>query len=408
MPKFQFKAYNNAGRIEAGEIDTHSLEDALNILNARQLLPFETRDTTPLTPWWQMRIMSSHPVNALSQRDYATFMREFSVLLQAELPVDQCLKLLAGQQRKASMRGFSQALLTCVIAGSSISAALEKHATGAPPMVANLVRAGEARGNLAAALTDIARYLETSLELRKKIQSALTYPLALAFVALATIGIIVAGLVPTLMPLFKENGAQPPMMLQLADTLTTFINRNLIACLTATILAALAIRVALASSRLRRPFHRLVLRLPLFGALVRDTNTAVLARTLGTLLRNGVPLVSALQVSANALTNAELAEAVVSANEDVKAGATLASALRAKNKLSDLSLRFIEVGEESSRLDQMLLHLAEITEVETQRRIDQAMKLLGPALTIVMGAVVGSLVLSVMQAVTSVNALVLR
>lgn len=407
MPKFQFKAYNAAGRIEAGEIEARSHDEALSHLNARQLLPFETSEAAPPTRL-QSPIRLSRQANALSPREYATFMRELAVLLQAELPVDQCLKLLAGQQRSEPMRRFSATVLSSVVAGASLSSALEKHATGAPPVVANLIKAGEARGNLAATLTDISRYLETSLLLRAKIQSALTYPLVLAVVALATIGIIVAGLVPTLMPLFKDNGAQPPVMLKVADTLTAFLSRHWVACLAIVVAIAAGIRIAWQSPPLRQAFQRTLLRMPFFGPLIRDTNTAVLARTLGTLLRNGVPLVAALQVSANALSNAEIAQAVVSATEDVKAGSTLARALRAKGVFSDMSLRFIEVGEEASRLDQMLLHLADMTETETQRRIDHGMTILGPALTIVIGAVVGTLVLSVMQAVMSVNTLVLR
>ena len=407
MPTFQFKAYTNQGRIEAGELDAPTMDAALSILSARQLLPFETRPTVRASGL-NRKITWRGRSNALSPQEYATFMRELAVLLQAELPGDQALKLLAGQQKSTAMRTFSDAVLASVTAGSTLSAALEKFATGAPPVVPNLVRAGEAHGNLASTLTDIARYLETSVEIRAKIRAALTYPLVLAVVALATLSIIIGGLVPTLLPLFADNGAEAPLVLRLADGATKFMSTYWPACLAALGLAIGALRLALRTPAARRTLDRAALRIPLIGPLTRDANTAVLSRTLGTLLRNGVPLVTALQISAGAINNGEIAGALRSATEDVKAGHSLSKALRPKGILADLALRFIEVGEESSRLDQMLLHLADLTETETQRRIDRAMTLLGPAMTIIIGAVIGTLVLSVMQAVLSVNALALR
>lgn len=407
MPTFQFKAYTSQGRIESGELDAPSMDAALSLLNARQLLPYETRETKG-SAGVNRQLSWPGQRKTLPPREYATFIRELAVLLQADLPVDQCLKLLAGQQKSPAMRAFSDNVLVGVTAGSTLSAALEKFSFRTPPVVPNLVRAGEARGNLASTLTDIARYLETSVEIRAKIRSALTYPLVLAVVALATLSIIIGGLVPTLLPLFAENGAQAPLVLRLADGATRFSAANWPACLAALAFAFVSVRLLLQTPSARRILDRASLGLPMFGPLTRDANTAVLARTLGTLLRNGVPLVTALQISSDAITNGEISSSLRAATEDVKAGASLSKALRPKGILADLALRFIEVGEESSRLDQMLLHLAELTETETQRRIDRAMTLLGPAMTIVIGAVIGTLVLSVMQAVLSVNALALR
>jgi general secretion pathway protein F len=404
MTRFQFKAYNGQGRIEAGVIEARSMADALALLNARNLLPFETEETkSPSTAGTSTKLGQ-----ALSPSDYASFMRELAVLLQAELPVDQCLRLLAGQQQNRAMQIFSDHVLKAVVAGATLSNALEAYAIGCPPVVPNLVRAGEARGNLAATLTDISRYLETGVEIRAKIRSALTYPLVLAVVALGAIGIIIGGLVPTLLPLFNENGAQAPTLLLWADSLTKFVSHNWIACASVLVSSVAGLRLAIRTKSARRFLDSAVFRVPFFGPLTRDANTAIFARTLGTLLRNGVPLIAALHISSDALTNSVFNGAVRAATQDVQEGSTLARSLRSAGGLSDMALRFIEVGEESSRLDQMLLHLADMTEKETQRRIDHGMTLLGPAMTIIIGGVIGTLVLSVMQAVMSVNALVLR
>ncbi len=405
MPIFQFKAYNDQGRVEAGELEAPSADAVLVILNARRLLPFETREGSRRAA---PRAGIGWRGQSLALPDYATFMRELAVLLQADLPVDQCLKLLAGQQKSRAMAVFSDNVLKSVLAGTTLSAALETYSAGMPPVVASLVRAGEARGNLAATLTDVARYLETSVEIRAKVRAALTYPLVLAVVALATLSIIVGGLVPTLLPLFADSGVEAPLVLRLADGATRFLSAYWVACLVGLGLVAAAIWRAVRAPATRAMIDRANLRLPLLGPFTRDANTSVFARTLGTLLRNGVPLVAGLQISADAVTNREVSAAIRKATEDVKAGSSLSTALRDKGVLSGLSLRFIEVGEEASRLDQMLLHLAELTDNETSRRVDRAMTLLGPAMTIVIGAVIGTLVLAVMQAVLSVNALALR
>lgn len=407
MPTYQFRAYDRLGNISSGELTALSTDEALSILRARQLFPFETREAEK-AGWLHRKLRLPGYRQGLSQQDYATFMRALAVLLQADLPVDQSLKLVAGQQKSRAMRKFGDNLLASVVAGSTLSAALEKHAAGAPRVVPHLVRAGEARGNLAATLNEIARYLQASVEIRSKIRSALTYPLILAVVAIGTLAIIVGGLVPTLMPLFADNGRQPPFVLVVADVLTRFVTSYWLVCAVVIVGVFFWLRVLLRSPNARMTIDRFLLLLPFFGALARDQSTAVLARTLGTLLRNGVPLIASLQISIDAVSNQRISSFLRAAIEEVKAGTPLSKALRSRDMLPDLAMRFIEVGEESSRLDSMLLHLAELSENETQQRVDRAMTLIGPAMTIVIGAVIGTLVLSVMQAVLSVNELALR
>jgi general secretion pathway protein F len=274
-------------------------------------------------------------------------------------------------------------------------------------MLASLLRAGEARGGLAPALIDLAAFFESRIEMQGKIRSALTYPIILCVTAVGAIAVIIGVLVPAVMPIFTDSGAPPPLVLSLAHQLGRIVTRQ------GHLIAGGMIAVALSASVLmRRPaaraaLDRLALALPGIGALIQQGSTALFARTLGTLLRNGVSLLPALEIAASVVPSPLVRAAVIEAAERVKEGRRLADALGRTGRFSEFALRFIAVGEEASRLDSMLLHLADLSGKETQRSIDRAMTLVSPLLTIGIGAAIGGLFVSIVQALLSVNELVL-
>ena len=225
--------------------------------------------------------------------------------------------------------------------------------------------------------------------------------------ALAAVGIVLGVLVPTLMPLFRDSGATPPLLLDLADTLTTFLTQHWLSAAIGTVIA-IACLVAL----LRRPavqtlISRQALRTPLLGALIKRINVALVSRTLGTLLHNGVPLVSALALTGSVAPNAEFRSSLMRATEDVKEGSKLTAALQRFAIYPDMALRFVAIGEEASKLDEMLLHLANVEDANVHRQVENLMTLLTPVITLAIGAFIGGLILSVMQAVMSVNEIAL-
>lgn len=407
MPAFAYKAYSVSGRLEQGVIEAASVREALDLLHERGLVPFETGSTSK-SPAERQWLALGKREGTLSRDNWAEFTRELAVLLGAELTIDQSLRLLRDESRSSAVKTLSSRLLESTIAGAPLSAGLEQHGANAPPLMINLIRAAEARGNLSGALTDLARFLETRLDMRRNIKSALTYPLVLAAAALVTLTIIVTMLVPALLPLFEEANAEAPLALRLIDGTAQFVRESWLAAGLALLGAGVLLWLALRKPRVQRARDRLVLSLPFFGAIASAINTALFARTLGTLLRSGVPLVAALKTSADVVTNRYMAEALQKASVELMEGRRLTDALRNQRRLSDRAIRFISVGEEASRLDDMLLHLADILEKESQRRIERGMALLGPALTVVIGIAVGALIISVMQAVLSVNSLVLQ
>jgi general secretion pathway protein F len=402
MAIFQFRAFDATGEDVQGQIEAATAKSAAELLHKRGLLAYQTEETSRGSSL-VTRLVGARRRGRMTPRDFADFSRQLATLLKAGLPVDQALRLLAGKGR---LSAFATELVDLVVGGRGLSAAIGSAAPEAPMLVVPIVRAGEARGTLVPALTDLADILDRRVELRNRLRSAFIYPGILLLVAMFAIGIVVGVLVPTLLPLFADNGATPPALLKLAGDFGQILSQYWPALFTA---GALLIGAIVFFARLpatRRHWSLLILRLPLIGLLVRRVNIALLSRTLGTLLRNGVPLVSALALSASVVTNAQFAAAIKRATEAVKEGKKLSATLRQSHLFSDLSLQFIAVGENSSKLDDMLLHLADVEDAQSQRQIETFLTLLTPAITLVVGGIVAGLILSVMQAVLSVNEIV--
>lgn len=404
MATHAYTAYDAAGRQISGAIEASSPIEATRLLRERGLIVFEI----------EQQAVAAAPRTGrgggrrASLQDFADFALQVSVLAKAELPIDQCLRLVSHQSAGSAVGRLAGALLADVVAGHALSRAFAEQATSAPPFIAPLLRAGEARGMLAPSLVDIARILERQVSVKRRIRGAMTYPVILLFVALLTLGVIVGVLVPTLMPMFKDTGTPPPALLRVVDSLGTLVTERAFLSLG---LAGVTLFIVVWLSRraaTRRLVQAVVAALPGFGAIAVQIDIALMSRTLGTLLRNGVSLTPALPLAADTVRSDRFRSMLREAATRVQEGSRLSAALGASNVLSELPLRFIAIGEETSKLDDMLLHLADLSDGEVERRIEALLTLLTPAMTLLIGIVVGGMILSVMQAVLGINDLALR
>jgi general secretion pathway protein F len=407
MPKFRYSAFTPAGHIERGEIDCSTRAEVLSILSARGLVPFESAQSGRRPAAAQGVSRFRRRRGPLPLQVYADLTRELSVLLAADIPLDASLRLLARQTANRRLGALAARLLAAVTAGQSLSAAVSSIDPEAPAVLASLLRAGEARGGLASALVDLAAFFESRIEMQGKIRSALTYPAVLCITALGAIAIIIGVLVPAVMPIFTDSGAPPPLVLSLAYQLGEIVTQQGHLIAGGMMIVVLSVGVLMRRPAVRTALDRLALALPGISALIRQGSTALFARTLGTLLRNGVSLLPALEIAASVVPSPSVRAAVTEAAERVKEGRRLADALARTGRFSEFALRFVAVGEEASKLDTMLLHLADLSAKETQRSIDRAMTLVSPVLTIGIGALIGGLFVSIVRALLSVNDLVL-
>jgi general secretion pathway protein F len=404
MPTFRYAAYTPSGRIERGEIASATRADALTALSTRGLVPFESTEAVSAKPTHVSPLSSRR----LGLNLYTDLTRELSVLVSADIPLDASLRLLVHQTANRRLRELAESLLAGVTAGHPLSSALAGADPNAPPLLINLVRSGEARGALAPTLTDLAGFFQTRMDLEGKIRSALVYPAVLCVTALGAIAVIITMLVPALMPIFADSGSPPPLILRLAHDLGQTVEAHGLAMALGAVALAVSLRTLVRRPVVRMQIDRIALRLPGLGGFLRQASTALFARTLGTLLHNGVSLLPALEITASVVPSRTVGHAIAKAAEQVKEGRRLAEALARTGTFSDLALRFVAIGEEASRLDRMLLHLAEISDKGTQSSIDRAMTLVSPVLTIAIGGLIGGIFVSVMQAVLSVNQLVFQ
>lgn len=406
MPTFSYKAYARDGRLETGEVSAASQRDALRILESRGLLPSEAREASSAT---EKRAASFSLGRAkIAPKDLSRLLREMAVLLRADLPMDQVFKLITRQPRPAPAKKLVEEIAAKVSSGALLSDALHKSSISLPDFVPSLIKAGEARGNLGPALHDIADFLDMQIDLRSSIRSALTYPMILVVAAFVVLTIIMTTLVPALMPLFEDAGAEPPFMLTLiSGAMSAAVDHAALLTMgTVSVLGLLLL--ARGNTRLKRQLDAARLRVPLIGPVRQMTGLTFFAKTLGTLLKSGVPLVAALGIATDVVSNQAMAAAFAKAIEDVKGGRSLAQSLKETGFATDTLLGFVEVGENSGKLDEMLLHAASVLDKEVKENVGRAMALLTPALTVLIGLAVGGLILSVMQAILSVNDLSVR
>jgi general secretion pathway protein F len=409
MPRYSFRAYDRDGARLAGELVAATREGALETIVRRGHFPVDIREdgeSRAHLPWWQREVFGggSLPLPAL-----ALLTREITSLLKADLPVDECLRLVGVQPMlPARLRQTVKRVEARVVQGESLSAALASEGPAFPEYYWRLVRAGEASGSLADCLDDLAVFLERSQESRAKIVSALLYPAVLIVAACAAVGVIMAILLPAIMPIFEEAGAEPPALLKALSLVQETLADHWAIALLSTLGAMIGMLMALQSDAFRRAADRFMLRLPVAGSLIERRCSGRLARTLATLLRNGVPLMEAVRISSGVLPNRALRGAVERAVEEIKEGGQLSAPLARSGLFSELLLRLAIVGEQSGQLDQMLQRAAEIYESALQRQMQRLTSLITPVVTLVIGVVVGGLVLTVMSALISVNDLAIR
>lgn len=408
MTRYRYEAYDAGGAMTSGHLDGVSREAALSLLARRgeHAIALEEAGEERAEVWWQRQVFAPRGLN---DGERLAFTRELAALLKADLPVDEALDVVLLQP------GLSQRLKRAVTdvrdrvrQGQSLSRALASGPVPFPDFYWRLVAAGETGGALAEALEDLAHYLERAAEVRARIASALAYPLLLLAAAFGAVLVITLVLVPAVMPLFEDAGSAPPLVLSGLATISDFLRQNGFAVVAAILALALASFAALRDSRGRHMRDRALLALPLIGPTIATRETARLARILSAQIKNGVPLLDGLAASAPALGNGIYRDALRDIAARVAEGAAFSKELAAAGLFSDLAVRLAGVGERTGGLDTLLARAADIHEQALQRRIDRMTRLIGPLLTLATGLVAGGLILSVMQAILSINDLALR
>ena len=407
MPVFFYRAYGPHGELAEGQVEAVAEQAVGEILWGRKLVPFHVEPANVVSgPWWRRRLSNSNI--SLSDSQLASFTREFATLSDAGIPLADALRILVDQASSVRSKRILERLYGDILNGASLSQALEKEEKSFSAEYINIIRAGETGGALAQALDELAHLLERRGELRGRIHSALVYPAILVALSILSLVVITGVLIPNIAPIFRASGATVPGTI--AFLMALHDHWQMILFIIAAGCAGIAggISLAMQSTSIRMASDQLKLKVPLAGAFLLKRDTARFARTFGTLVRAGVPLLQAAN-SATATTNNEaLAASLKEAINRVREGASLYNALRDCTPLPTLALRMIAIGEQAANLGQMLLRIADMFEQQTQRSLDRAMVILTPAITLFIAGLVGLLIVTIMNALLSLNDIAIR
>lgn len=397
MSLFKYRALDAQGVAQNGTLEAKDQEAAVAALQKRGWMVLQV-DSAGLGGL--RKALGGGQLNGAA---LVSFTQQLATLLGAGQPLERSLGILLKQPGQPQTRALIERIREQVKAGKPLSAALEEEGTQFSSLYISMVRAGEAGGALENTLRQLSDYLERSQLLRGEVINALIYPAFLVVGVLGSLALLLAYVVPQFVPIFKDLGVPIPLITEVILGLGEFLSAYGLAVL-AGLIALAWVLVARRKDPARRERHdRRILGIRIIGPLLQRIEAARLARTLGTLLNNGVALLQALVIARQVCTNRALQAQVAQAAESVKGGGTLASAFGAEPLLPDLALQMIEVGEQAGELDSMLLKVADVFDVESKRGIDRMLAALVPTLTVVMAAMVAVIMLAIMLPLMSLT-----
>ncbi|WP_122666577.1 type II secretion system inner membrane protein GspF [Pseudomonas viridiflava] len=397
MSLFKFRALDSQGVAQNGTLDAKDQDTAVSVLQKRGLLVLHIEAAG------MGGLRKALGRGMLNGAALVSFTQQLATLLGAGQPLERSLGILLKQPGQPQTRALIERIREQVKAGKPLSAALEEEGSQFSSLYISMVRAGEAGGALESTLRQLSDYLERSQLLRGEVINALIYPAFLVVGVLGSLALLLAYVVPQFVPIFKDLGVPIPMITEVILGLGEFLSAYGLAVLAAIIALIWFMAVRMRDPQRRERHDRRVLGIRIIGPLLQRVEAARLARTLGTLLNNGVALLQALVIARQVCTNRALQAQVAQAAESVKGGGTLASAFGAQPLLPDLALQMIEVGEQAGELDSMLLKVADVFDVEAKRGIDRMLAALVPALTVVMAGMVAVIMLAIMLPLMSLT-----
>jgi general secretion pathway protein F len=415
MPTFRYRAVNAAGTVATGELDAANESEIVERLRDQGMLPMQVARATgaagsttapagaaaasaPRKRWFASKRVTRDQLLSIT--------RELATLLQAGLPLDRALEILIGLALSAPSTAMLQQIRDDVRGGKSLSQALDARREVFSRFYVNIVRAGEAGGALGLVLTRLADTMERNKELRESVKSALIYPTILIGVAVLSVMVLLVWVVPQFEQTFAQAGKALPLPTQVVIVVGTGLRRWWWAVALAVVAIVWWIRRKLAEPVARLAWDRRLLRLPLIGDLVTKVDVARFARTLATLLGNGVTLLAGLGIVKETVGNGVLAQALDGVVVRLREGKGFGRPLAETGLYPRLAVQMIMVGEESGRLEEMLVRVADVYDREVQMAVKRFLAILEPALILSLAVFIGGIVFSILLGVMGMSELV--
>jgi type IV pilus assembly protein PilC len=390
MATFAYSGRTRQGQTVSGERIAESMDGAVAALRREQIL------VTQISP--VKEAAAKAPAKASGKRvgakSLAVFTRQFSVMIDAGLPLVQCLEILGTQEEDKNFSSVILATRTDVESGASLADAMKKHPKAFDPLFTNMIAAGEAGGILDTILKRLATYIEKAVKLKGQVKSAMIYPVAVIVIATLVVGVILWKVIPTFANLFAGLGAELPLPTRVVIALSNGLVRFMPFILVGIGASIFAFRSYYASPGGRKVIDSATLKMPVLGSLMRKIAVARFCRTLSTLLASGVSILEALDITARTAGNAIVEEAIMTTRKSIERGETIAQPLKETNVFPSMVVQMISVGEATGALDTMLSKIADFYEEEVDVAVAGLLTLLEPIMIAFLGVVVGGIVIA--------------
>lgn len=398
MTSFYFKAVASDGKLRTGTIHAETDKFVAQELRRQGLTPVYVGQEAKKSLEFKLPSFIRG-----KRRDVLFFTQELSTLLNAGVPLDRALSITSELTERPSFQVIVSDVLRVLKGGKSLAESLATHPQYFSELFINMVRAGEASGSLAAIFERLTEFERTRDDLHSYIVSSMVYPCLLALVGVGSIAVLMSFVVPRFASVFEQSHMVMPLPTQILVN-TSRVVQSYGWIVVSVVVVLLAVWQAyIHTSKGRLWWDTLILRIPLLGVALRKAETARFARAMGTLMANSVPLVQSISISGAILNNKRIAGALEAVAQGVKRGEGIATPLKRSGQFPLLAGHLLSVGEETGRLDTMFHRMADIYETDTRAAIKRFTSLFEPLIILVMGIIVGTLILSMLIAITSIN-----
>ncbi|MBD0315387.1 MAG: type II secretion system F family protein [Nitrospiraceae bacterium] len=391
MATFTYVGRSKSGTVKKGELVAKSREEAVDQLR-KQSVVVTSLEEKSAKEGFKLSFGSG-----LSDKDLVVFTRQFGTMINAGLPLIQCLEILSTQSENAALRKAIGEVKVQVEGGSTFSDALRRQPKIFDDLYINMVHAGEVGGLLDTILNRLSKHIEKAMKLKAQIKSAMVYPAAICGIAVIVITVLMIWVIPVFEKMFKEmsNGKMAlPGPTQLVINMSNFVQANWYFILGAVVASVLGVKRYYATQQGRLAIDKMVLKLPVFGDLIRKASVAKFTRTLGTLLSSGVPLLEALTICAKTSGNKVVEGALLDARVSISGGKTISEPLTKSGTFPKMVTHMIAVGESTGALDNMLGKIADFYEDEVDQAVTSLTALLEPMMMVFLGVTIGFIVIA--------------
>jgi type IV pilus assembly protein PilC len=389
MPVYVWVGRNTRGDKKKGEMEASSIELVRTSLKRMKIEPSKIKEK-PKDLFENVSFLQPK----VTQRDIILFARQFSTMIDAGLPIIQCLDILYSQQENTTFKKILKSIKESVEGGATLAESLKKFPKQFDDLFVNMIAAGEAGGILDVILRRLSTYMEKAARLKSKVKGAMTYPLVTLAIAVIVLIVILVFVIPVFQEMFADFGSQLPAFTQIVIDLSDFTKAYFPYMIGAAIFFFFAFRKVYKTERGREVLDELVLKLPVIGMLLRKVAVSKFTRTMGTMLASGVAILEALDIVAKTAGNKTIEKAIYTVKSDISEGRTMADPLQESGVFPAMVCQMIAVGESTGALDAMLEKIATFYDEEVDQAVENLTALIEPFMLVFLGVTIGGLVIA--------------